>query len=122
MPGTSFESLKSFFETAPAARRAARPLSRGARVNLALDGGAASFTMESGGPEVRVGPADDPDFTLTLPAGAVSRITGLASDDVAEFGIEFFKLQALQFGNVGRHLHDQRRPRSPRMMGVVVTT
>jgi hypothetical protein len=92
MPDTSFESLKTFFETAPAARRAARPLSRGARVNLALDGGSANFTMESGGPEVRDGPADDPDFTLTMPAGAVARITGLASEDVAVFGIEFFKL------------------------------
>ncbi len=92
MPGASFESLKAFFETAPVARRAARPLSRDVRVNLALDGGAATFTMESGEPEVRAGAAQDPDFTLTMPAGAVSRITGLTSDDVGEFGVEFFKL------------------------------
>ncbi len=92
MPAASFESLKAFFETAPAARRAARPLSRDARVNLALEGGPATFTMESGAPEVRAGAAQDPDFTLTMPPGAVSRITGLASDDVGEFGIEFFKL------------------------------
>src|SRR5689334_1770508 len=92
MPPTSFESLKRFFESAPAARKATRPLARGARVNLALDGGPAHFTMESGAPQVRTGPAQDPDFTLTLTEGAVSRITGLESEDVGEFGVEFFKL------------------------------
>ena len=38
MPGASYESLKRFFESAPAARKATRPLGRGARVNLALAG------------------------------------------------------------------------------------
>jgi hypothetical protein len=92
MAETSFESLRRFFETAPAARKAARPLSRGARVNLALEGAAAQFTMESGAPQVREGPAGDPDFTLTLPSRAVDRITTLGSDDIGEFGVEFFKL------------------------------
>jgi hypothetical protein len=92
MSGSSLEALKTFFERAPVARRAARPLSRGARVNLVLDGGNACFTMESGNPEVRDGAAPEPDFTLTLPPGAVERITGLASEDVGEFGIAFFQL------------------------------
>jgi hypothetical protein len=92
MPSPSYESLKRFFESAPAARKATRPLARGARVNVALDGGPAHFTMETGSPEVREGAAADPDFTLTLPDGAVSRITALSSDDVGEFGVEFFKL------------------------------
>ena len=88
----SLEALRTFFETAPAARRAARPLARGARVNLALDGGDARFTMETGAPEVHAGAAPDPDFTLTLPAAAVAKITGMDGDDVGAFGIEFFKL------------------------------
>ncbi len=92
MPDASYESLKRFFESAPAARKATRPLARSARVNLALDGGPARFTMETGTPEVREGAAPDPDFTLTLPDGAVSRITAVGSDDVGEFGVEFFKL------------------------------
>ena len=92
MSATSYDSLKRFFESAPAARKATRPLARGARVNLALDGGSAHFTMESGAPEGRDGPAQVPDFTLTLTEGAVTRITGLASEDVGEFGVEFFKL------------------------------
>jgi hypothetical protein len=92
MPVTSYDALKVFFESAPAARKATRPLARGAKVNLALDGGPAHFTMESGAPEVRNGPAQDPDFTLTLPEGAVSRIVALESEDVGEFGIAFFQL------------------------------
>jgi hypothetical protein len=92
MPGPSYESLKRFFESAPAARKATRTLARDARVNLALAGGTVRFTMESGSPAVLDGPAEDPDFTLTLPDGAVERITSLASDDVGEFGVEFFKL------------------------------
>jgi hypothetical protein len=92
MPGASYDALKTFLERAPAAGKAARPLSRGARVNLAIEGGDAHFTMESGGPEVRDGAHADPDFTLTLPAGAVERITTLQSDDLGEFGIAFFRL------------------------------
>jgi hypothetical protein len=90
-PG-SLAALETFFATAPAARRATRPLARGARVNLVLDGCEARFTMESGAPAVHVGAAPDPDFTLGLPAAAVERITGLAGDDVGAFGIEFFRL------------------------------
>ena len=92
MTGSSAEALRGFFESAPAARKATRPLGRGARVNLALDAGPAHFTMETGAPEVRTGAAEDADFTLTLPDGAVSRITGLGSEDVGEVGIEFFRL------------------------------
>ena len=92
MPAESFHALKTFFETAPAARKATRPLARGARVNLALDGGPAHFSMESGSGQVHEGAAPSPDFTLTLPDAAVRRITALESDDVGEFGIEFFKL------------------------------
>lgn len=92
MTSPSFEALKTFFETSPAARKATSPLARGARVHLALEGGPAHFTMESGKPQVLDGPAADPDFTLTLPPAAVQRITGLDSDDVGAFGIEFFQL------------------------------
>jgi hypothetical protein len=92
MPATSFEALRTFFETALAARKATRPLSRDARVNLVLADVLARFTMETGAPTLHQGPAPDPDFTLTLPDGAVERLTSLASDDVGEFGIAFFKL------------------------------
>jgi hypothetical protein len=88
----SFEALKRFFETAPAARKATRSLQPGATVALELSGGPAHFTMASGSPQVLAGPAPDPDFTLTLPEGAVAEITALGSDDVGEMGIAFFKL------------------------------
>lgn len=92
MPGQSQDAIRAFFETNPAAKKATRPLSRDARVNLALDSGPAHFSMETGAPTVRDGAVPDPDFTLTLPPGAVDRITGLHSEDVGEFGVEFFKL------------------------------
>ncbi len=92
MDGESFEALRQFFEGAAVARAATRPLSREARVNVALPEGTARFTMEGGAPALLPGPAPDPDFTLRLPGGAVRRITGLRSEEVGEFGIEFFKL------------------------------
>jgi hypothetical protein len=92
MPNPTYDSLKSFLESAPVARKATRPLSREARVNVALDEGPAQFHMQGPGPELRPGAGPDPDFTLTLPGGAVRRITSLESEDVGEFGVEFFKL------------------------------
>jgi hypothetical protein len=92
MSGEGFQALKRFFEHAPAARKATRPLSCDARVNLALPEGPATFTMEGGAPAVLSGASPDPDFTLTLPDAAVRRLTALQTDDVGEFGIAFFKL------------------------------
>jgi hypothetical protein len=92
MPAASFEALKKFFETSEVARKATKPLGRDAEVGLQLDGGPAHFTMAGGAPTVAEGPPAKPDFTLTLPDGAVKRITSLQSGDVGEFGIEFFKL------------------------------
>ncbi|HVP68245.1 MAG TPA: AAA family ATPase [Anaeromyxobacteraceae bacterium] len=92
MAGPSFEALKRFFETSPAARAATGPLHRNARVGLELSGGPAQFTMQAGGAQVVDGPAEDPDFTLVLPDGAVSHITAVEGDDVGAFGVEFFKL------------------------------
>ncbi len=92
MSTPSFEALKTFFETAAAARKATKPLKEGAEVGLQLDGGVASFSVRDGKPQVVEAKAQRPDFTLTLPDGAVQRITSLQSDDVGEFGIEFFKL------------------------------
>jgi hypothetical protein len=92
MPSPGLDALRRFFEEAPAARRATRPLARGARVGLDLEGGPARFSMASGEPRVEDGAEPDPDFTLRLPAGAVARLTALESDDVGEFGVEFFRL------------------------------
>ncbi len=92
MPGESLESLRRFFETSPAARKATRSLGRDARVALALPEGPARFGMASGQPRVEDGPEPDPDFTLTLPAAAVRHLTALQGDDVGEFGVAFFQL------------------------------
>lgn len=92
MPGESFEALRRFFETAEAARKATRPLEDGAEVGLQLASGPARFAKENGAARVFDEPPRAPDFTLTLPDRAVQRITSLESEDVGEFGIEFFKL------------------------------
>jgi hypothetical protein len=93
MKSRSLQDLETFFASAEVARKATRNLSREAEVAVALDGGeVARFTMESGEPRVVAEAARDPDFTLTLPATAVERIVSLKSDDVGEFGVEFFKL------------------------------
>ena len=92
MTSDGLEALRRFFETAPVARRATRPLSRSARVALLLEGGPARFDMEAGVPRVGAGPCEDPDFTLEMPPEAVRRIATLASDDVGEFGVAFFGL------------------------------
>jgi|SRR6266536_2202939 len=92
MSAASFEALKQFFETSEVARKATKPLDDAAVVGLELDGGEAHFTVKGGRAQVVEGKPSDPDFTLKLPDGAVKRITALRSDDVGEFGIEFFKL------------------------------
>ncbi len=92
MSTPSFDALKTFFETAKVARKATKPLSDGAEVGLRLDGGPARFTVRDGRALVEDEAPREPDFTITLPDGAVRRITALQSDDVGEFGIEFFKL------------------------------
>jgi hypothetical protein len=90
--GTSLALLQRFFETAPAARRAVRPLAAAARVSLQLDEGPAGFTRVAGAPRLSPGPLTDPDFTLRLPRQAVERLAGLAGEDVGEAGLAFFQL------------------------------
>jgi hypothetical protein len=92
MPTPAFERLKVFFETSPVALKASKPLKKTVEVGLTLDGGPARFTMESGKAQVLEGQAKDPDFTLRMPDAAIHQIVGLTTDDVGEFGIEFFKL------------------------------
>jgi hypothetical protein len=92
MATESFLALKTFFETAEVARKATKPLDDQAEVALELEDGPAHFTLKGGRATVLEGRAQRPDFTLTLPDGAVRRITAMKSDDVGEFGIEFFKL------------------------------
>jgi hypothetical protein len=89
---TSLELLGRFFATAPAARRAVRPLAPGARVALLLDEGPAGFTLVAGAPHLAAGALEDPDFTLRLPRAAVERLAALPGVDVGATGLAFFRL------------------------------
>jgi hypothetical protein len=90
--GSSIETLTAFFESAEVVRRATRPLRPLAEAGLVVDGVQARFCMEEGRPAIRPEPARDPDFTLSLPAAAVERLTQVASGDVGEMGVAFFQL------------------------------
>jgi hypothetical protein len=92
MPTPITEALANFFSNSPAARKATKPLSRDARVALDLAAGPARFTMSTGEGRVEAGAEPDPDFTLTMPDGAVAHLTSIPAQDVGELGIEFFKL------------------------------
>ncbi|HTP26839.1 MAG TPA: AAA family ATPase [Anaeromyxobacteraceae bacterium] len=92
MSTPTFDALRTFFENSEAAKKATKPLHEDAQVALLLDGGPAHFIVKGGKGVVLEGPAPSPDFSLALPDAAAKRITDLKSDDVGEFGIEFFKL------------------------------
>lgn len=92
MPGSSLEALAAFFHTAEVARRATRPLAPSAEVGLVVDGVPACFRLQDGLPAVRAGAAPDPDFTLTLPAGAVERLTASPGDEIGAMGVSFLHL------------------------------
>jgi len=91
MSAAALASLAALLDR-PVARRAARPLAPAAEVGLLVAGSAARFAMEAGRPVVREGAAADPDFTLTLPEGAVARLAAQQTDDVGEMGVAFFQL------------------------------
>lgn len=92
MASPAFEQLKAFLETAEAARRATRPLHEGTEVGLRIDGVPGRFRAEGGRPALRDEPAEDPDFTLELPPGAVARLSALPPGDVGGLGVGFFQL------------------------------
>ncbi len=93
MASPSYERLKTFFETSAAARRATRPLKKGASVAVTFpdDPEPYRFTMESGSAGFVPGRESDPDFSLVLPPKAVEEITGLEADDLGSFAVAFFK-------------------------------
>ena len=92
MTEPSLVLLARYFDTAPAARRAVRPLAEGARVALELDEGPAGFAMVGGAARLTAGRPADPDFTLAIPAAAVARIEAQGRVDVAEAGLALFRL------------------------------
>jgi len=91
MSAPALASLAALLDR-PVARRAARPLAPATEVGLVVAGTVARFAMEAGRPVVREGASADPDFTLTMPEGAVARLAAQQTDDVGEMGMAFFQL------------------------------
>ena len=122
MPTPSYDSLKGFLESAPVARRAARPLSRDARVNVALPDGPAQFRME--GACRSSGSARARSRLHPHPPRGSSTADHLARErGRGRVGVEFFRLvlesdPALKVRIQHRRVPDaaarQRLPRGPR--------
>jgi hypothetical protein len=85
--------LQRFFESCEAARRASKPLKKAAAVGVRFTDvpGEFHFKLIDGKPRFSEGPAEDPDFELTLEPQAVSAIAAQPDADVGDLGILFFQ-------------------------------
>src|SRR5207302_203572 len=90
-PETSDVLLRRFFDTSAAAARAARSLRKAAEVAVRFTDvpGDFRFHVEDGKPHLVPGAAQDPDFELSLPPGAVKALCADPSLDVGDFGVLF---------------------------------
>jgi hypothetical protein len=91
-PEPSNVVLQRFFETSEAARKASSPLKKAAEVGVRFTDvpGDFHFKVLDGKPRFLDGPAQDPDFELTLAPGAVTAIAAQPNADVGDLGILFF--------------------------------
>ena len=87
------EMLGHLFETSEAGRKAATSLSKAAFVAVRFTDFPGDFRFHAvdGKPRFELGKAEEPDFELTLPPGAVRDICGKASADVGDLGILFLE-------------------------------
>src|ERR1700689_5223217 len=85
--------LARFVLISPAARKAASLLREGAEVAVAYTdvAGEWRFCVNAGNPAIESGKAQDPDFELSLTAGAVRSICSMPDADLGELGIAFFE-------------------------------
>jgi hypothetical protein len=85
--------LQRFFESSEAARRASAPLKKAAEVGVRFTDVAGDFHFKliDGKPRFNQGPAEDPDFVLTMAPGAVSAIAAKSDAEVGDLGILFFQ-------------------------------
>ncbi len=94
MNSKSAEILQDFFTNNQVAIEATRPIKKGTQIELVLlddPQGAYHFIKEGTMALVKEGKANKPDFTMTFPPRAIENITALQTDNIAEFGITFFK-------------------------------
>jgi broad specificity phosphatase PhoE len=92
-PAQYAEMLGHLFETSEAGRKAATSLSKDAFVAVRFTDfpGDYRFHAIDGRPLFEAAKAEQPDFELTLPPGAVRDICGKASADVGDLGVLFLQ-------------------------------
>src|SRR5713101_6148438 len=87
------EMLGHLFETSEAGRKAATSLSKAAFVAVRFTDFPGDFRFHAvdGKPRFELGKAEEPDFELTLPPGAVHDICGKAPAEVGDLGVLFLR-------------------------------
>ncbi len=85
--------LRELFETSEAGRKAAASLSKAACVGVRFTDVAGDFNFHAVGGEPRFEPgkAEEPDFELTLPPGAVHDICRKSSGEVGDVAVLFLQ-------------------------------
>ena len=95
MPAEDFLRLKHFLEKRDAAVRAAAPLKDGAVFEMKISGNAGKFhcVREKGKTVLKEGePSKNPDIIFTIGPKAIARLADFPSDNIGDYGVEFFKL------------------------------
>jgi len=92
-PEPSDVSLRRFFESSPAALKAASSLKKSVEVSVRFTDvpGDYRFHVEGGKPHLDRGTAEEPDFELTLAPGAVKDLCAHPNADVGDLGVLFFQ-------------------------------
>ena len=86
--GTSFDNLKTFFESKGFCREALSLLKKGVEIGIVLDDGTAcALGYTSGKVAFESRPANNPDVVFTLKSDAVQYICQSQAEDIGDFSI-----------------------------------
>lgn len=92
------EKLKKFIEAHPVAMKAAGHLKKGASADIVIQGvdGIWHFIKTEAGGKFIEGPSPSADFSMQIPPRAIEELSAMQGDNMAEFGILFFKYAGAQ--------------------------
>ncbi len=95
MSQSDFEALRKFLEERPAAVKASKPLKNGTiiEMNIVGDENPYHVVRENKQTFLRTGPCpEEPKLRFTISPKAIQRLLDFGSDDIGEYGVEFFKI------------------------------
>ena len=95
MSQQDFDFLKEFLEARDVSHRAAAPLKDGTVIGMVIVGDPEpSYVLRESKRTVlkRGTPPKDPDLRFTISPAAIKRLHDFPSEDIGEFGVEFFRI------------------------------